>query len=310
MPFRSSFECLWCGRAWETRSPDDVEGWAQLCPDCVGRAGENGFLRFRLKTALTERTEAQAARAPVGAAVGVAPSEAQRSPGSLDPEMVAYYEARAAEYDDWYLRRGRYDHGTLDNVAWATDLDAATMWLDRLPWHGRIVELAAGTGWWSPLLASKGELWAFDAAEAPLDRARERLVAHKLRAHLHVRDAWSEPTGADLPAPAAGLFTGFWLTHVERGRLPAFLEIVRSWLAPGGLFAFIDSRPDAASGATDHHPAEGDRSRRRLADGREFTIPKVHYEPAELAEALAAAGLSEIDVGATNRFFLLGQARR
>ena len=59
--------------------------------------------------------------------------------------------------------------------------------------HGEIVELAAGTGWWSPLLASKGELSLYDAAPAPLDRARERLVAHRLRAHLHVRDAWAEP---------------------------------------------------------------------------------------------------------------------
>jgi demethylmenaquinone methyltransferase/2-methoxy-6-polyprenyl-1,4-benzoquinol methylase len=224
--------------------------------------------------------------------------------------MVAYYEARAPEYDDWYLRRGRYDRGTLDNVAWTTDLDNATLWLDGLPWHGRIVELAAGTGWWSPLLASKAELWAFDAAEAPLDRARDRLVAHGLRAHLHVRDAWAEPTEPDLPVPADGLFTGFWLSHVERDELPAFLDVVRRWLAPGGLFAFIDSRRDPASGAIDNPAADGERSVRRLADGREFTIPKVFYEPGELREALAAAGFSDIEVTTTSRFFLLGRARR
>src|SRR5436853_499154 len=82
------------------------------------------------------------------------------------------------------------------------ELDAAGRWLDDLPIAGRIVELAAGTGWWSPLLASKGELWMYDAAEAPLARARERLVAHRLRAHLHVRDAWEEPDGE----PADALF--------------------------------------------------------------------------------------------------------
>jgi len=27
-----------------------------LCPDCLGRAGENEFLRFRLKRALAERS--------------------------------------------------------------------------------------------------------------------------------------------------------------------------------------------------------------------------------------------------------------
>jgi SAM-dependent methyltransferase len=309
MPFRSSFDCLWCGRAWETRSADDVEGWAQLCPDCVGRAGENGFLRFRLKAALTERSQATTG-APGGGSVALATAPRPSRGASLDGEMVAYYQARASEYDDWYLRKGRYDRGTLDNVAWATDLDAATLWLDRLPWHGRIVEIAAGTGWWSPLLASKGELWAFDAAEAPLDRARERLLAHGLRAHLHVRDAWAPPIEPDLPVPADGLFAGFWLSHVERPSLRSFLEVAQAWLAPGGLFAFVDSRTDMASGAIDHQPARDDRSTRHLADGREFTIPKVHYEPDELVEALEATGFTQIDVGVTNRFFVLGRATR
>jgi len=55
MAFRPTFECLWCGASHETRSPDDLEGWAQLCPTCVGRAGDNAFLRFRLKRALEDR---------------------------------------------------------------------------------------------------------------------------------------------------------------------------------------------------------------------------------------------------------------
>src|SRR3954453_22944452 len=102
--------------------------------------------------------------------------------------MVDYYQAPAAEYDDWSLRRGRYEHGPIHDAAWNAELDAAGRWLDALPIGGRIVRLPAGTGSWSPLLASKGELWMYDAAEAPLERSRDRLVAHLLRAHLHVRD--------------------------------------------------------------------------------------------------------------------------
>jgi demethylmenaquinone methyltransferase/2-methoxy-6-polyprenyl-1,4-benzoquinol methylase len=218
--------------------------------------------------------------------------------------MIAYYEARAAEYDDWYLRRGRYAHRPIDDVAWQADLDAATLWLDGLPWQGRIVELAAGTGWWSPLLASKGELSLYDAAGGPLDRARDRLLAHGLRAHIHVRDAWAEPDG-----PADGLFTGFWLSHVERSALAGFLALARRWLRSSGLYAFIDSRPDPASGVVDGlPPPAADRSRRRLADGRTFEIPKVHYAPDDLAAALAAAGFEDIEVTATSRFFVLGRA--
>ena len=58
MPFRRRFDCLWCGQTWETRSEGDLEGWAALCPTCLGRADENGFLRGRLRTALSDRAAA------------------------------------------------------------------------------------------------------------------------------------------------------------------------------------------------------------------------------------------------------------
>jgi demethylmenaquinone methyltransferase/2-methoxy-6-polyprenyl-1,4-benzoquinol methylase len=286
----------------------------------VGKAGDNNFLRFRLRQALTERSAA--ARATAGEAPApVAPAEAptaapmESSPRppdlaagaatTTDPErsMIDYYEARAPEYDDWYLRRGRYARGAIHDAAWNAELDMAGRWLDGLPWQGEIVELAAGTGWWSPLLASRGELSLYDASPAALDRARERLVAHDLRAHLHVRDAWAPPDRA-----VDGLFMGFWLSHVPRERLGEFLGLARGWLKPGGRFAAIDSLPDTASGAADHPEPADDLAVRRLADGREFTIVKVYYTPDELAASLGAAGFDDIQVGSSGRFFVLVSA--
>ena len=290
---RATFDCLWCGRSWTTRSPDDLEGWAQLCPDCLGKAGENSFLRFRLRDAIVAR----------GAAGGEKPAAATTEPAPAQDSLVDYYEARAGEYDDWYLRRGRYERGPIHDAAWNAELDGAGTWLDGLPIHGEIVELAAGTGWWSPLLASKGELSIYDAAPAPLDRARDRLLAHGLRAHIHVRDAWAEP---DRPVDA--LYCGFWLSHVERARTVEFLALARRWLKPGGVFAFIDSLPDPQSGAADHPAPADDTSVRRLDDGREFTIVKVYREPAELEAALRAAGFATAEVTTTGRFFVLGSA--
>jgi demethylmenaquinone methyltransferase/2-methoxy-6-polyprenyl-1,4-benzoquinol methylase len=318
MPFRASFDCLWCGAAHACRGSDDLEGWAQLCPDCVGKAGDNGFLRFRLRQALTDRAAGggeappdrgapsgrgaldpdRGAPAAVLAAEPIAASSLER-----DAEMLAYYEARAPEYDDWYLRRGRYARGPIHDAAWHAELDAAGRWLDALPMHGEIVELAAGTGWWSPLLASKGELSMYDGAGAPLDRARERLVAHGLRAHLHVRDAWAEP---DRRVDA--VFAGFWLSHVPRERLDSFLQLIRRWLKPGGMFAFIDSMPDPQSSAADHPEPANDVSLRRLDDGREFTIVKVYYDQMALETALSDAGFERALVTSTGRFFLTGAA--
>ncbi|MEP6639617.1 MAG: class I SAM-dependent methyltransferase, partial [Chloroflexota bacterium] len=291
------------------RGPDDLEGWAQLCPACVGKAGDNGFLRARLRQALTERG-ATAERG--GVVVADRPDTDRLATDPVTPTagldtdaaLLDYYEARAPEYDDWYLRRGRYERGPVHDAAWNAELDVAGRWLDELPIHGEIVELAAGTGWWSPLLASKGELSLYDGASGPLDRARERLVAHRLRAHLHVRDAWAEPDHA-----VDAVFTGFWLSHVPRARLDSFLGIVRRWLKPGGNFAFIDSLPDPQSSAADHPaPADG-ASVRRLDDGREFTIVKVYYTPAELEAALLRAGFADPRVTTTGRFFLTGAAR-
>lgn len=290
---RPTFACLWCGRSWTVRGPDDLEGWARLCPDCLGKAGDNEFLRFRLRAAL----EARAAAAM--------PEPATPEP-DIDRTMIDYYAARAGEYDDWYLRRGRYERGPIHDAAWNAELDVAGRWLDGLPLTGRIVELAAGTGWWSPLLASKGELWLYDAAEAPLERARERLLAHNLRAHIHVRDAWAAPEGE----PADAVFAGFWLSHVARHRTAAFLAVASRWLRPGGRLAIIDSLPDPQSGAADHSPPSGDLATRRLADGREFTIVKVHRSADEIAAALTAAGFRDVAVTTTGRFFVLATGVR
>jgi demethylmenaquinone methyltransferase/2-methoxy-6-polyprenyl-1,4-benzoquinol methylase len=321
------------------RTPDDLEGFAQLCPDCIGRAGDNGFLRFRLKSALDERARANAASSTSASDPGLAAGPALASgpvlasdpglaagpaltprsgPGSAEPdvatepdvaaEMVAYYAARAGEYDDWYLRRGRYAHGPIEDAVWNAELDQATLWLDDLPLAGEIVELAAGTGWWSPLLASKGELSIYDAAAEPLDRARDRLLAHRLRAHIHVRDAWAEPDRA-----VDAVFCGFWLSHIPEDRLTAFVGLIRRWLKPGGRFVFIDSLADPGSGAVDQPltpaaEAEAGIARRRIADGREFRVVKVHREPARFGTALTRAGFRSVDVGATPRFFVLGTA--
>ncbi|HTG41406.1 MAG TPA: methyltransferase domain-containing protein, partial [Methylomirabilota bacterium] len=126
------------------------------------------------------------------------------------------------------------------------------------------------------------------------------LLAHGLRAHIHLRDAWAEP---DRVVDAVVL--GFWLSHVDRDRTTAFLELARRWLKPGGILAIIDSLADPQSGADDHPPVIGDRAMRRVADGREFTIVKVQRDPAELGAALRAAGFKDVQATTTGRFFVL-----
>ncbi len=290
MPFRARFDCLWCGSAWETRGPDDLEGWSQLCPACLGRAQENRFLAHRLRNGIAERGRA-------GAAARAEP----------DPEadLAAWLAASVAEEEDRYLRRGRHSRGPVRDLAWQMELDAATGWLDRQATPSPIVEPAAGPGFWSPLLAGRGELSIHDASEAALDAARSRLVAHGLRAHLHRRTPWTPPD-----APAGTILLAFRLRHVPAARLGERLAFLRDALRPGGRLLLIEPLGDPETDAVgDPLPVDG-VAVRRLPDGREVRIPFLVRGADALAAALTEAGFTGIVTETTGRFFLLAAAER
>ncbi len=83
MPYRVAFDCLWCGTSHRTRGSDDLEGWSQLCPACLGRAGDNGFLRMRLHAAMTERARAHG-RDPAAVPPGATGGEPSSGPRGSD----------------------------------------------------------------------------------------------------------------------------------------------------------------------------------------------------------------------------------
>ncbi|MEO5964820.1 MAG: methyltransferase domain-containing protein, partial [Candidatus Limnocylindrales bacterium] len=284
------FDCLWCGTSHAVRTPGDLEGWAQLCPACLGKAGMNTFLRVRLRTALAER----------GASAAVDPSDARGATPRAEPatsgtEPAAPYprpstprpgaHTTPAFPDDWFLRRGVFVHGAIHDAAWQAELDVVTRWLDGLPLAGRIDEPAAGTGFFSPLLAEKGELHASDSDSGALDVARARLVAHRLLAHLHVSDPWALP--ADGPADA--LVASFLTGRVRGAGLDRAAETLHARLKPGGRLALVDLRPDPAGG-----PPDG--------------ISWTWHDPAVLEATLVRAGFTNLTLTPTGRFFLLATA--
>ena len=294
MPFRDRFDCLWCGEAWTTRAPSDLEGWAQLCPTCLGKAGTNAFLRSRLKQAMGARAAVNPSRpaAVVTAPTGQNPS----TPPVATPAPVAPQPARAvrpvappspALPDDWFLRRGPFEHGAIHDTAWTAELDMVTRWLDARPLRGVILEPAAGVGFFSPLLADKGELHASDADGPALDRARDRLVAHRLLAHLHVRDPWSAAAPGEQPADAAVL--AFLVGRVRGAGLDTAFQRVRDRLRAGADLALLNLQPDPQGG-----PPDG--------------LPWTYHEPAVLEAALVRAGFAHVIGTSTGRFFSLVSA--
>jgi demethylmenaquinone methyltransferase/2-methoxy-6-polyprenyl-1,4-benzoquinol methylase len=222
---------------------------------------------------------------------------------ALLEEQQAYYRARAREYDRWWLREGRFDHGADANARWFADVGALEEALDRFSPGGDVLELACGTGLWTRhLVRHANRLVAVDAAPEVLAINRARLS-----------DNGVEYVQADLfewiPPPAAFdvCFFGFWLSHVPESRFNRFWDTVRTALAPRGRVFFVDSARSEYSGAHDHlAPAEGgDTMTRRLDDGSEFRIVKRYYEPGQLERRLEALGW-RLDVRRTAEFFIYG----
>jgi demethylmenaquinone methyltransferase/2-methoxy-6-polyprenyl-1,4-benzoquinol methylase len=226
-------------------------------------------------------------------------------------EQINYYRARANEYDEWFLRQGRYDHGAEENDRWHAEAAEVARALDTFldSANGRpgasALELAGGTGLWTQRLAGRFDhLTVVDAAPETLALNRERLGAAADRVDYHVADlfAWRPERRYDL------VFFSFWLSHVPPERFAAFWSLVRDCLAPGGRAFLVDSRYALTSSARDHHlEAEATSMTRRLNDGREYRVVKVFYTPERLRADLAALGW-QADIRATPTYFLYGHA--
>ena len=223
---------------------------------------------------------------------------------ALLEQQKAYYGARAGEYDEWFLRTGRYDRGPEFRALWFAEVERVREALDRFRPAGRVLELACGTGLWTErLVRHAASVTAVDASPEVLELNRERLPgAHvrRVRADLF---AWTPDAAYDV------VFFGFWLSHVPPERFAAFWAMVRAALAPGGRVFFVDSLPTPLSTARDHRLAAAGEvvTERKLNDGRSFHIFKVFYDPAELGRRLRALGF-RAKVRSTDEFFLFGQA--
>jgi demethylmenaquinone methyltransferase/2-methoxy-6-polyprenyl-1,4-benzoquinol methylase len=100
--------------------------------------------------------------------------------------QLGYYRARAEEYDEWFLRTGRYDRGSEWNRRWFLELERVRQELDRFGPAGRVLELACGTGLWTVELARHtASITAIDASPEVLERFADRV--HLMRESSHER---------------------------------------------------------------------------------------------------------------------------
>jgi SAM-dependent methyltransferase len=230
---------------------------------------------------------------------------AQPTDPAILAEQLAYYRKRAGEYDEWWFRTGRYDHGAELNAAWFADVaeveTALTRYLDAVH-PRRALELACGTGLFTRVLAPRVEtLRALDASPEVLAINRGRVASENVDYAIEDLFAWQPTERYDF------VFMSFWLSHVPDDHFDAFWGKVRDALAVNGIAYVIDSGWDLTSSATNHirPDRENGIAARKLNDGSEYRIVKIFHEPDDLARRLAALGLKSRIVH-TPRYFIHG----
>jgi SAM-dependent methyltransferase len=176
--------------------------------------------------------------------------------------LADYYRDRAAEYDDVYAKPERQD-----------DLARLHEELRRLVAGGRVLEVAAGTGYWTQTMAtSAAAVTATDLVPETLDVARGRRYG-PAPVTFRVADAF----GLDrVPGDFDTAFIGFFWSHVLRADVPRFLAGLRSRLGPGARLIVLDNRyvPGSSTPVSRTTDAGDTYQRRTLSDGRRYEVLK------------------------------------
>jgi SAM-dependent methyltransferase len=143
--------------------------------------------------------------------------------------MQAYYAQRATYYERVYFKPERQ-----------RDLREMEAWLPGLFVDRDVLEVACGTGWWTPHGARDCASWlGTDLSLETMTIAREKpLPVGKVR--FATVDAY---TLAELgPAQFNAAFTGCWWSHVPLQRLDAWLALLHARLVPGSRVVMLDNR--------------------------------------------------------------------
>ncbi|GAA1608290.1 class I SAM-dependent methyltransferase [Kribbella karoonensis] len=177
-------------------------------------------------------------------------------------DLTEYYRERAGEYDAVYEKPERQE-----------DIARLRALLPPLVEGRSVLEVAAGTGYWTTALATTARsVVATDFNEEPLAVARTRSYGE---ADVRFRTADAYDLGA-VDGQFDAIFAGFFWSHVPRADVRRFAQGLLDRVEPGGVVIFADNRYVEGS----NHPitrttAHGDTYQtRRLSDGRTFEVLK------------------------------------
>ena len=192
--------------------------------------------------------------------------------------MEAYYARRAAEYESIYAKPERQ----ADLARMRKDIPA--LFAGR-----RVLEVACGTGYWTPLIAAQARsVLALDYNDETLAIARSKSYP-KGNVRFVQGDAYDLP---DWNERFSAAYAGFWWSHVALSRLDSFLKGLHARLHSRAIVAFMDNRyVEGSSTPVSRRDQEGNTYQaRRLADGSSHEVLKNFPTAQQIRERLEPLG--------------------
>jgi len=175
-----------------------------------------------------------------------------------------YYDARAPEYDDWYLGRGLFSERK--RPGWEQELAALERALASLS-YAHTLDVGCGTGFLTRHLP--GEVVGLDQSEGMLEIARERVP----EAAFVLGDAFALPFADGV---FERVFTAHFYGHLDQNERLLFLADAAR-VAPELIVCDAARRPD-------REPEE--LQERILEDGSSWQVYKRFFVAEELAAEL------------------------
>jgi ubiquinone/menaquinone biosynthesis C-methylase UbiE len=190
-------------------------------------------------------------------------------------DLADYYQQRANEYDAVYRKPERQQ-----------DLTTLRQLLPPLMAGSHVLEIAAGTGYWTQVIAAA----AASVTATDLNPQTLAIAATRDYDQAAVRLLTADAYGlAEVPGEFDLVFCGFWWSHIRRADIPRFLAGISQRVAPGTRLVLLDNRyvPGSNHPITRTSPDGDTYQQRKLLDGRQYEVLKNFPSRERLAVDLA-----------------------
>lgn len=201
-------------------------------------------------------------------------------------DLIKYYSLRAGHYDE------KFQRGEPARMAEQADLISG---LQNMFAGQRVLEIACGTGFWTQVLAeTAAHITALDASENALAAARTKGIPAEKVTFIQ-GDAISLD---NIGGTFGGIVMNFWLSHLPRNSLPAYLRQVSEFLEPGGIiFAADDVYIPGVGGELIGEKEEDSHKLRKLPDGSEHKILKNYFTETQLRDMFSQFSEIKVEMG-------------